>query len=275
MQDDEEYSYTGYSQDTQSEIAGNEAKFTGDDEEFSYAEDGSESAESEAAVSSAASLDATELPAAEDNAERISSYGDFIVEEFSAEQNAERVAKITKLSADAARYILSALYLAFGVLCVTITNQITAVLPYIVGSFMIALGVIRFIIAIARKEYRQVKTNQTATSFLVAALGIMIIVQEVDATNDSAIMLVSVVWGILGLLEGAHAFNHALKRISNSERCAYFLIKGLLECTVAFMLLYRPDSHEIHHFHIIVFGANLIFDAITMLPPVKKFFTGK
>ena len=205
----------------------------------------------------------------------ISSYGDFIIEEFSAEQNAKRLVSVTKMSKNTAAYIMSAVNLVLGVLCVSITGIIAEVLPYIVGAMMISIGVVQFIIAIIHKEYKEVKTNKTVTFFLVAALGIMIIFQEIDSTNDSAIMLVSVIWGVLGLFEGAHAFNHALHRIANSERCAYYIIKGLLECVVAFMLLYRPDSHEIHHFHIIVFGANLILDAITMLPPVKKLLAHK
>ena len=205
----------------------------------------------------------------------ISSYGDYIIEEFSAEQNAERLVSVTKISRTAAIYIMALVNLVVGVLCVSITGIIAEVLPYIVGSMMIVVGVVGFIVAIVHKEYKELKTNKTVTSFLVAALGIMIIVQELDATNDSAIMLVSVIWGVLGLFEGAHAFNHAFHRIANSERCAYYLIKGLLECVVAFMLLYRPDSHEIHHFHIIVFGANLILDAITMIPPVKKLLAHK
>ncbi|MCH5149008.1 MAG: DUF308 domain-containing protein [Clostridiales bacterium] len=204
---------------------------------------------------------------------RVSSYGDLIIEGFSAEHNMERVAKVTKMSKNTASYVISAIYLVLGALCVSITGIIAEVLPYIVSSMMILIGAVRFIIALVRREYREIKTNQTATSFLVLALGIMILVQELDSTNDSAIMLIAVVWGILGLFEGAHAFNHAFHRIANSERCAYYIIKGLLECVVAFMLLYRPDSHEIHHFHIIVFGANLIMDAITMLPPVKKLLT--
>lgn len=205
----------------------------------------------------------------------ISSYGDFIVEEFSAEQNAERIVSVTKIPKVAATYIMAAVNFVLGVLCVSITGLIAEVLPYIVGSMMIVVGLVQFIVAIVHREYKEVKTNKTITFFLVAALGVMIILQEIDSTNDSAIMLVSVIWGVLGLFEGAHALNHALHRIANSERCAYYLIKGLLECVVAFMLLYRPDSHEIHHFHIIVFGANLILDAITMLPPIKKLLEHK
>lgn len=201
---------------------------------------------------------------------QISSYGDHIIEEFSAEQNAKRIVSVTKMPKTAAIYIMAAVNLVLGALCVSITGIIAEVLPYIVGAMMITVGLVQFIVAIIHKEYKEVKTNKTVTFFLVVVLGIMIIVQELDSTNDSAIMLVAVIWGVFGLFEGAHAFNHALHRIANSERCAYYLIKGLLECVVAFMLLYRPDSHEIHHFHIIVFGANLILDAITMIPPVKK-----
>ena len=205
----------------------------------------------------------------------ISSYGDFIIEEFSAEQNAKRLVSVTKIPHTVALYIMAAVNLILGVLCVSITGIIAEVLPYIVGAMMIAVGLVQFVVAIIHKEYKEVKTNKTVTFFLVAVLGVMIILQELDSTNDSAIMLVSVIWGVLGLFEGAHAFNHALYRIANSERCAYYIIKGLLECVVAFMLLYRPDSHEIHHFHIIVFGANLIMDAFTMLPPVKKLLAHK
>ena len=198
---------------------------------------------------------------------------DAILEGFSAETNVSRVSKITRLPEHIAIYIIAAVYLTVGILCVAITNEITEVLPYLVGGMMALIGVTRFIIALINREYRHLKTNQTASSLIVTALGIMIIVQQILPDNNSAITFISIVWGILGLFEGAHALNHAFKRISNSERCVYFLIRGILELVVAFMLLYNPQNHEIHHFHIIVFGINLIMDAVTMIPQVKAFLT--
>lgn len=258
MEDDEEYSYKGYSADTKAQIMAQRATFQDSDEEVAYtgyAED--------------------EVAAEEPTAERTGSYGDFIVEEFSAETNVPRVARITRLPATVVTYLFAAVYLIVGVLCVTVTSAVTEVLPYLVGAMMIVVGVARFIVALVQHEYRHVKTNRTATSLILAALGVMILIQQWDSANDSAIMLISIVWGILGLFEGAHAFNHAFKRIANSERCVYYLLRGLIECIVAFMLLYRPDSHDAHHFHIVVFGVNLIFDSITMLPRVKDFLSMK
>lgn len=198
-------------------------------------------------------------------------YGDAIVEGLSFKNSVPRVAKATGLPAKAVGYACAALYLAVGVLCVSITDIIAHVLPYIVGSMMILVGVVQFIVAMCRREYRSINTNQTASSLIIAALGVMIIVQNVKPDSNWAIAFISIVWGILGLFEGAHAFNHAFSRMANSQRSAFYLVKGVVEITVAFMLLYQPDDHDIHKFHIIVFGINLIIDAITMLPAVRDF----
>lgn len=250
MNDEEEFSYSGYSPDTKAEIVDNEATFTDTYDTDKYGEP-------------------------DDDEERASSYTDAIIEEFSAASTVTRVTKLTRLSPDLASYFIAAVYFVIGVLCVSITERVMAALPYIVGTMMSVVGIVQFIIALVHREYREVKTNKTATALIAAALGIMIIIQELDEGNNSAIMLISVVWGILGLFDAAHAFNQALSRISHGEPCVFYILKGLVELVVAFYLLYKPDSHEAHFYHILVFGINLIFDAITMLPPVKKFMARK
>ncbi len=250
MEDDEEYSYKSYAPGSDGKVA----SFKDNEEVFSY----SGYAEAE-----------------EVGEERTQSYGDFIIEEFSAETNVSRITKITRLPANVVTYVFAVIYFAVGVLCIAMTDKITELLPYIVGGMMVVIGFVRFVVALCQHEYRQTKTNRTATSLIVTALGAMIIVQHFMPENDSAITFISIVWGILGLFEGAHAFNHAFKRIANSERCVYYLIKGLIEVVVAFMLLYDPGNHDTHRFHIIVFGCNLLFDAITMIPQIKAFLATK
>ncbi len=252
MEENEEYSDKSYSAESEAEL---ETQPLNNDEEGStYSDYTDESVVSEAEV-------------AEEE------HGG-IVEEFSAETNIERVARLTKLPANTAVYFVAAIYLIVGVLCVAITKQVTEVLPYIVGGMMALIGVVQFIVSLIKREYRNTKNNRTASSLIIAALGVMILVQKVDPENDP-IMLISVAWGILGLFEAAHAFNHAFSRIAQSERCIYYFIKGIIECAVAFLLLYQPESEATHHFHIIVLGANLIFDAITMIPPIKNLLSMK
>ena len=197
---------------------------------------------------------------------------ELMVEALSAEHNVSRLAFITKLPKNIATYIVAAIYFIVGVLCVSVTRHITVALPYIVGAIMMLVGISGFIISLVHRDYKSVKTNKIATFLLALGLGILIIFEEFDPKSDP-IMLISIIWGVFGLFEGAHAFNHAITRIANSERCVYYIIKGIAECVVAFMMLYRPESHEAHFFHIVVFGISLIIDAVTMLPRVKQFLS--
>ena len=240
-----------------------------DEEEFSYS---AYSAETEKQLKIAKYVEREEAFTEADTAEeKPRGFSDYLVQEISAHANVPKFAKLTGLPADIISWLYAALYFSVGVLCVSITEQIIVVLPYLVGGMMILLGLIQFIYALVKREYRSVNTNKTATSLIIIALGIMIILQHVDPENNP-ITFISVVWGILGLLEGAYALNRAFKKISDSERCIFYILKAVVECTIAFLLLYNPSDHNVHNFHIIVFGVNLIVDSITLIPPVKKHF---
>lgn len=200
---------------------------------------------------------------------RPSGIADSVLAEFSTEGNIERLTRLTKLPANVAAYIMAAVNIIVGLLCIIITDEIAEVLPFIVSGVMLLLGVARLGVAIFKHEYRRAETNLTATAIIVIALGTMILYQGLHDDNQSAITFISIIWGILGLFECAHALNCAFKRIANSERGIYYLLKAIVEGVIAFLLLYNPAGHEIHHVHIIVFGANLIIDAITVIPQVK------
>lgn len=248
MEDDEEYSYKGYSAETASRIRQHDDRVTlvGDEEEYSFKGFSDETAVAEA--------------------EQAHGYGDFIIEEFSTETNVKRVTALTKLSETTVNYAFAAVYFVVGLLCVGLTKYILVSFPYIVGGFMALIGLVQFISAIRTKEYVHTHSNKTATSLILMALSVMIIV-EYDWANT----FIAIAWGFLGLLEGAHAFNHAFSRIARSERCVYYLGKGMIELVLAFMLLYEPSEHI--ELHIIIFGIQLIFDAITMLPVIKNFLS--
>ena len=230
-----------------------------------------ESAEETANIDEPAAEEITEdeLAVAEAVTENIP---ELMVEGLSAEHNVSRLAFITKLPKNIATYIVAAIYFVVGVLCVSVTRHITVALPYIVGAIMMLVGISGFIISLVRRDYKNIKTNKIATYILTVLLGAMVILEEIDPQIDP-IMLISIIWGVFGLFEGAHAFNHAITRITKSERCVYFLIKGIVECAVAFMMLYHPESHEAHFFHIVVFGISLIIDAVTMIPKIKEFLS--
>lgn len=196
-------------------------------------------------------------------------YGDFIIEEFSPETNTKRISGWTHISETAVAYLLSALYATVGALCVGLNNYIVTAFPYFVGGFMAAIGLFQFVYAVRTKEYVHTHSNKTATSLILIALSVLIMIE-----TEWAVTFISIAWGIFGLLEGAHAFNHALSRMARAERSLYYFVKGAIEVALAFVLLYEPDGSHIQ-LHIIVFGVQLVFDAVTMFPPFKNFFSKK
>lgn len=255
--DDEELSYSGYSEETAERMENSSAVYRGDDEEYSYT--GYASEEDFAAQSLVGDDAQSEIAAGEATA-----YGDFILEEYSAESTAKKVSKYIRLPENLAKYVLAAIYLAVGLVCVIIPHDVESVLPYIVGGMLAAVALARFVFAIIEKEYRSTHSNKTASSLILMGLSVMILLE-----HDWAHTFIPIVWGVIGLAEGAHAFNHALSRISRGMRSAYYIIKGIVEVVVAFLLLYKPEEYA--ELHIIVFGVSLILDGITVMPIVKKF----
>lgn len=248
MEDDEEYSYKGYSADTAA-LLEQQATYIGEEEEYSY----------RSFTGDGGVFD--ETAAAEEAQGK--SYGDFIIEEFSAEVNIRKVTGFTHLNEELVNYLFSAVYLIVGVLCVSLSPYVRFAFNYIVGGFMALVGLAQFISAMRSKEYVHTHSNKTATSLIMLGLSVLIILE-----SDSADVIIAIAWGFLGLLEAAHAFNHAFSRIARSQRCAYYLVKGIIEVVLAFLLLHDPTHHL--QLHIVVFGINLIFDSITMFPPLKR-----
>lgn len=192
--------------------------------------------------------------------------GDRLVNDVSLEANVESICRRTALSQTVAKYLMGVTYIALGTVCVAIPRQIESILPYIVGSILGVFAVLRFIFAMLDKEYEHTQSNRTSSSLIMMGVSVMILVE-----HEWAHTFIPTVWGVWGLFEGAHAFNHAFSRIARHKRFLYYLVKGVTEVVVAFLLLYEPQQYG--ELHIIIFGVSLILDGVVALPFVHKFVT--
>lgn len=242
--EEEELSYSGYADGVTVEKVVGGAYFTGDEEDHYYSAFGDDADTAFASVKEAVHS------------------GDFIVEELSPKVNAKGLHRLMHIPEDAVLYIFSTVYIIIGVLCVSITDYMTLVLPYIVGGLVGIVGVVRFIYAVIQKEYVHTHSNKTASSLILMALAIVILI-DLEWANR----FIPMVWGVLGLFEAAHAFNHGISRISRGMNSSYYLIKGIVELVLAFLLMYDPLEHL--GLHIIVFGVQLIFRGVTAIPALK------
>ena len=213
--------------------------------------------------------DTAEIPIVEATEEvdrDITNFDDAFLETISAEHNIDKMVKRTKLPQVVVKYIMGIVYIALGTVCAVIPKHIESVLPYVVGSILGVFAILRFIFAMIEREYEHTDSNKTASSIILLGVSIMIVIE-----HEWAHSFIPTVWGVWGLFEGAHAFNHALSRIVRHKRFLYYLVKGIVEVVVAFLLLYEP--HQYGELHIIVFGISLILDGIVALPFIHKFLT--
>lgn len=220
--------------------------------------------EVEVAAADAAALQETETT--EEVSRDLGTFDDNFLEAISVENNIEVVCKHTKLPAVFVKYFMGIVYIVLGAVCAAIPKQIESVLPYIVGGIVGVFSIVRFVFAMIDKEYEHTHSNKTASSIIMLGVSIMILIE-----HEWAHSFIPTVWGVWGLFEGAQAFNHALSRIAKHRRFFFYLVKGIVEVVVAFLLLYEP--HQFGELHIIVFGISLIFDGLIALPAIHKFLT--
>lgn len=237
----------------------------GEDIEFEALMGGYVEANEEAAAAKATNALIGEVGENSASEGEVGSYVDYLVEQISAETNAKKVHSGLKIPETVSAYITAVIYLILGCVFIIFPTAIEEVLPYVAGGALLFASVVQFITAVISREYMRTNTNKTATSLIMIGLAIMIICRP-----EWGHTLVIMVWGIFGLFEGARAFNHALARISRGMRCSYYIIKGIVELTIAFLLLY--DSDRYGELHIIIFGISLIIDGLTVLPIWKKLF---
>ena len=252
MEDDEEFSYSGYSENTVAalRIGGTAVTVTGDEEEHSY-------------IGTAAHAEGHTVPVRS----KIG-YGDFIVEEISAQSHAHKISELTHISERKIKFFLSPVYLVLGAVCIIFAAHIGVYFPYIVGGIAALFGTAQLIFAICTREYVHTHSNKTASSLVMMALGVLIM-----AEHSAAYAIIAVAWGFLGLMSAAHAFNHGFSRMARSMRWGYYICRGIVEAALAFMLLYAPNDAEHIYFHIIVFGIQLIVSAFNTFPPVKEYLS--
>ncbi|MCD8295906.1 MAG: DUF308 domain-containing protein [Clostridia bacterium] len=212
----------------------------------------------------------------EEEGEKSESAGDNMIEMLSVENYMGQVLRVVHMPEHVLTYVFAILYAAFGIVCIATPSTVINFLAYVVGGVMVIIGLVMFISAVMSGEYKQTKTNTTATSVIILGLGILFICQQAtEPEGETAVILISILWAVLGLFEVAHLLNHAIKRIANSERFVYYVIKAIIELIVSFTLLWDPSNSDAHEFHIIMFGVSLLIEAVTMIPQIKAIVTAK
>lgn len=143
-------------------------------------------------------------------------------------------------------YIIVGILLIVGFLCLFFVDFIYKVLPYTMGSLMIAIGVSSLFCAIITKEYKRLDTKLSSAGILLIVIGISIIVH-----GNRADGLIGVIWGIFGLIEGTESLNVAIYNLTHKKKWVADMLQTILQITLALLLLIDPVTKLYPHMRIL------------------------
>lgn len=154
--------------------------------------------------------------------------------------------------------VMALLFVLLGAFCVFKTETMNRNLPLLLGELMITFGLFDVIKGFRMKEYRHRETKLTSNGIVYMILGAVILFNR-----DEAYLLISSVWGSLGLLKGTEELNEALCDIAEGNHFLKSLLSAVLELLLGVLLLMETDKN-LHH-HIVLLGVELMFTGLKYL----------
>ena len=144
--------------------------------------------------------------------------------------------------------IFAAAQAVLGAACMLFTQQIHALLPYILGSVMALSGICDIYRGIVTGEFRRSDTKLTSHGISILLLGWVILYSREHADS-----IIGAIWGVIGLTK---------------EPFAGELIHGSIELVLGILLLADPLTAVGHHLFLL--GIELIAVGIQAVKEAKK-----
>ncbi len=166
---------------------------------------------------------------------------------------------IEKIAAFRVRILL----LAVGLFCIFLPTLFLEFVPVIIGSAMAMAGLFGVISTWHARAFRYTSMSMIGESIVLMLLGLTFLV-----TQDTSLLMIGVIWGLLGLSKGAKEINTFLYRLANKENFVFPLVMAILEIIFGLVLILEPTEHIA--FHVVILGINMVLYSIKDPAPHKK-----
>ena len=137
-----------------------------------------------------------------------------------------------------------------GILCMIMPGTIAKWLPTILGSIMLLTSVADTVFVVKEKRYL-VTYGSKASALILSIMGLCFILGQ-----ESAVPLMGITWGLLGLQEANEEIERILIKRSKKEKCLWLSILAGLKIILSLALLFEPI--EKFNFHIFLLGMEIL-----------------
>ena len=150
------------------------------------------------------------------------------------------------------------LLLTIGTILIIFHENISHILPYIIGVNTILISTSFIKDFIIEKNFDEKNTKKLASGIIMFIVGIIIIIQNQDSIN-----LIAISWGIFGLKKGIDELSEAIYNHIQKKKFIITLIHSIIEISLAIILIYNPFEKLSEH--IIILGIEYVMLSLQFL----------
>ena len=156
----------------------------------------------------------------------------------------------------ATKFLIMIAFPVVGCVLLFLAPYVADLAPFLIGITMTVTGLVMFIHALVRHEFKQRDTYNAAVSIVLLLCGAVILIRRQNCMD-----LLCITWGLYGIFFSVDDLNELLYRIAHRKKCLTLLIETLFTLTLSAMLLLDPgESHFVLHVRLL--GAEMILFSI-------------
>lgn len=149
--------------------------------------------------------------------------------------------------------LLNVMIMLIGFYFIRYSEKFYEVLPQIMGTAMVFIGITKIMYSVSTREYKSLTTREMATGIIIGAVGSVIL-----ASHEEVYGLIGISWGLFGLNRAADELNTAISKLSKTDKgFIYPLFASIFGFFLAILLLTDPVERVYEHMHLI--GLELMF----------------
>ena len=142
-----------------------------------------------------------------------------------------------------------------GLICIFFSDHVTAVLPYLLGGTMLAVGALRTMICIHPREHSAQSAGKLAQGLILSVVGIMFVFK-----GENAIGAVGTVWAIIGIRKAAQSLDQTIQLCYEKQSFLVSALTFAVRMALALVLLFNP--FEKFSAHVMILGFEIIVSSI-------------
>ena len=158
--------------------------------------------------------------------------------------------------------VKSILFPFIGVICILFSDKVTFLLPYLLGSAMVLVGVLMVASYFQEKKFLEKQSDELAYSIMIFIMGIAFLLK-----GTNSLEALGITWAIIGIRKASKSLNGAIRQFFyRKKHFVVLMVEFLIRISLALLLLFNPLEKLSNH--VIILGLELIAISI----PFAKLF---